>query len=454
MTLGDTGTFLVTVSPKTASGTVTIWDAVGPRSAATAINSGSASIQFAWTQAGTASVYAVYSGDASNAGSSSSATTFTVQKGIPQVLVSGPTTASADQQVSVTANVAGNPGNLQLPYPTGIVEIWDSLNGGAAQMLTSQRLTAGPGGTAVYSARLKFAPGAHSVYVHYRGDTNWQAQDSANIQLSSSTFALTVTSFAMAAGSPGSGTVTITPSGGFTGTVALTCATGTSSLPAGYTCSFAQPNVMVTGGAATTTVTLTPTAAAAAAVKAIRASVSESPGWTMSLMAGLFLLGLGAMAFAPASHGRNFAVFAGFIVLAAAVVDGCGGGGGGNGGGPFSTTTSLTSSAIKAQFASPVTFTATVTPSGAATPTGTVQLVDNGQAVGGPIRVSAGIASFLSTSLPVGVHVMTAQYSGDSKTLGSTSAPLTQAITGQVIVEITGSSNGITQTADFTAAVN
>lgn len=453
MKLGDTGTFLVTVSPKTASGTVTIWDAVGPRSAATAINSGSASIQFAWTQAGSTSVYAMYSGDASNAGSSSSATTFTVQKGIPRVSASGPTTASADQQVSVTASVVGNPGNAQLPFPTGIVEIWDSLNGGAAQMLTWQRLTAGPGGTAVYGARLKFPPGVHSVYAHYRGDTNWQAQDSANIQLSSSTFALSVASFAMAAGSPGSGTVTITPSGGFTGTVALTCATGTSGLPAGYTCSFAQPNVTVTSGAATTTVILTPTATAAVAVKAMRASASESPSWAMSLMAGLFLLGLAGMVFAPAWHGRNFVVFAGFIVLAAGIVDGCGGGGG-SGGGPFSTTTSLASSAIKAQFGSPVTLTATVTPSGAATPSGTVQLVDNGQAVGGPIRVSAGIASFLSTSLPVGVHVLTAQYSGDSKTLGSTSAPLTQAITGQVIIEITGSSNGITQNANFTAAVN
>jgi len=81
-------------------------------------------------------------------------------------------------------------------------------------------------------------------------------------------------------------------------------------------------------------------------------------------------------------------------------------------------------------------------------------MVDNGQAVAGPIRVSAGIVSFLATSLPVGVHVMTAQYSGDSNALGSTSAPLTQAITGQVIIEISGSSNGIMQTADFAAAVN
>jgi hypothetical protein len=83
-----------------------------------------------------------------------------------------------------------------------------------------------------------------------------------------------------------------------------------------------------------------------------------------------------------------------------------------------------------------------------------VQLYDNGQALGGPVKVSAGIATYLSTALPVGAHMLTATYSGDSNTLGSTSTPLAQPITGEVIIEITGSSNGIVQTADFTVAVN
>jgi large repetitive protein len=452
--LGDTGTFLVTVAPKTASGTVTIWDAVGPRSAATAISSGSASIQFAWTQAGTTSVYAVYSGDATNGSSTSTPTTFTVQKGAPQIALTGPATASANQQVSLNTTVVGNPTNPQLPFPTGSVEIWDSLNGGAAQLLTSQHLTAGPGGSSVYGARLMFAPGAHTVFARYRGDTNWQTKDSGTIQLSSSAFTVSVTSITMSAGRPGSGTVTITPSGGFTGTVALTCATGTSSLPAGYTCAFASPNVTVSTGVATTTVTLTPTAPAAAAVQIARASGNPLTLLSMSLAAGLLLIGFGTIVFGPVNNGRNFALFGGFVILAAGLAYGCGGGGGGGGGGPFSTTTSLTSSSPKAGFGAPVTFTAKVTPSGAATPSGTVELFDNGQTPGSPVRVNAGIVSFLAASLPVGVHSMTAQYSGDSNTLGSTSPAISQAITGQGIVEITGTSNGITETSDFTVVVN
>jgi len=109
---------------------------------------------------------------------------------------------------------------------------------------------------------------------------------------------------------------------------------------------------------------------------------------------------------------------------------------------------------LKAGFGTPVTFNVTVTPAGAVTPGGTVQLLDNGQPLGGPVRIIAGVASFLSTSLPVGVHTLKAQYSGDANALGSTSAPISQTITGPVIVEVTGSSNGITQTADFTVVIN
>ena len=456
MKLGDTGTFAVSVTPKTATGTVTIWDAVGPRSVATAITSGAASIQFAWTQAGPTSVYAVYSGDATNAGSSSPPTTFSVQKGVPQVSVSAPATTPADQQVSVTASVTGDPGNPQLPFPTGVVEIWDALNGGAAQLLASQRLTAYTPGTVVYGARLKFTPGVHSVYARYRGDTNWQLQDSASVQVSSSTFTLSATSFGMEAGGAGSGTVTITPGGGFMGTVALTCATGTTTLPVGYTCSFALPHAAVGGGAVTTTVTLTPSAAATSAAKTAKAmtSLMSNPG--IPLMAGLILSGLAVIAFGFVANGRNFAQLGGLAFIAVGMVYGCGGGGGGggDGGGPFATTTTLSSSATKVPIGSPVTITATVSAAGEATPTGMLQIYDNGQPVGNPVKVSGGMATFVSSSLGVGVHMLTAQYAGDSHTKASTSGLLTQSITGQVIVEITGSSNGIVRTTDFTVAVN
>jgi hypothetical protein len=74
--------------------------------------------------------------------------------------------------------------------------------------------------------------------------------------------------------------------------------------------------------------------------------------------------------------------------------------------------------------------------------------------MGGAVRVNAGIASFLFTSLPLGVHPRTPEHPGDANTLGSTSAAISQAITGEVIIEITGHSNGINETTSFRAVVN
>jgi large repetitive protein len=87
------------------------------------------------------------------------------------------------------------------------------------------------------------------------------------------------------------------------------------------------------------------------------------------------------------------------------------------------------------------------------TPSGTAELIDNGQIYSsGP--VSAGIATFQTTTLPVGVHVITAQYSGDSSTLASTSAPITQIVTGPVPIGITATSGSTSHTVNFTVQIN
>ncbi len=84
--------------------------------------------------------------------------------------------------------------------------------------------------------------------------------------------------FALSAANP-SGTVmpgaaaqtsiTVTPSGGFTGTVSLSC----SGLPQGASCSFSPASVAVTGGAVSTTVTIT----TAAPVAQLRQPVPNAP---------------------------------------------------------------------------------------------------------------------------------------------------------------------------------
>jgi hypothetical protein len=151
--LGDTGVFAVSVSPSTAMGTVTLWDTVGPRTLATTISGGTATVQFPWPQAGSVTLYAIYSGDSAYAGSATAPVTFTVKKGTPQVALTAPASSAATQQVSLNVSVSGAPANPLLAYPSGIVEFWDSVNGGPAQLLTAQTLTAGAGNIGVYATR-------------------------------------------------------------------------------------------------------------------------------------------------------------------------------------------------------------------------------------------------------------------------------------------------------------
>jgi hypothetical protein len=455
--LGDTGVFTITVSPATATGTVTLWDAVGPRTAAAAISGGTATVQFAWPQAGSTSLYAVYSGDTNDASSASTPVSFSVQKGLPQVAMSGPSNLPSNGEISVNASVSGNPANPQIAYPTGVVQFWDSLNGGAAKMIAAQNLTAGPGGISVSGARVTLGTGSHSLSVRYLGDTNWQAANSAPLQSGTPSFTLSVTPspITFAAGSTGSGTVTITPSGGFTGTVTLACATGGSTVPAGYTCSFAQTNVTVNNAVAQTSITFAPSSSApsSSALKAAQVTEKQRDLRGLDFGAGFLSICLLAMALGSSTKGRNYLLAAGLMVGVTAVVWGCGGGGGG-GGGPYSTTTTIVSNAIQVPFGTPVTFTVTVKPSGSVTPTGLVQLYDNGQTYLGAVSVTAGVATFLAASLPIGVHNLSASYLGDAHTSPSQSAPIAEVITGLTNVQITGTSGGLTQTQTVAITVN
>ena len=238
--------------------------------------------------------------------------------------------------------------------------------------------------------------------------------------------------------------------------MALTCASGGTFSPAGYSCSFGQSTVAVNNAVATTTLTFAPSSSSTTMGARARRPALElvASFGGISLGAVVVLLGIGAFGAVGVRNGRNFFVACGLVVSICAAALGCGGGGGGGGGGPFTTTTTMVSTNLHAPFGTPVTFTVTVKPSGAATPSGMVQLYDNGRAYLSSVNVSAGIATFLATSLPVGMHSLTAKYLGDTHTLASTSAPINQVITGQVPLEISGVSGGSTETVNFAVVVN
>jgi hypothetical protein len=458
--LGDTATFTVAVNPTSATGTVTLWDAVGPRSAAAPLSGGGASISIAWPQGGSTSVYAVYSGDANDASSTSAAVSFTVNRGVPQVALSAPSILGQTQQVTLSATVTGKPGNSLIAYPTGYIEFWDSVNGAAAQIINVQPLTAGAGNIGVYAFRHAFQSGTHDVHVHYRGDNNWQPADSAIVTLATTDFSVSIAPnpLAIAGGSAGSATVSVAPLAGFTGTVNLTCATGGTVLPAGYNCSLAS-SVTVGTGTATTPLNLTVSSAASAnrAPAANNASASTATPWTILGFAGIFLFLAGLISGVGGAHAsRQLFASLGVVLLVSGCVWGCGGGGGGSGGGgggPVPTTTTIASSNAKIAFGMPLQFTVTIT--GNATPSGKVQLYDNGQAFSTQGTANAGIAVFNISSLPVGVHSISAHYLGDTGTQPSNSSPITQIITGSVPLQITAAStSGLTHTASVTVAIN
>jgi hypothetical protein len=90
------------------------------------------------------------------------------------------------------------------------------------------------------------------------------------------------------------------------------------------------------------------------------------------------------------------------------------------------TTTSLSSSRNPSEAGQAVTFTATVSATGA-TPTGTVTFNDGGVAIGSA-TLAGGTAALTTSALAIGNHTITAVYAGNASFGASTSAPLLQAV--------------------------
>jgi sugar lactone lactonase YvrE len=132
-----------------------------------------------------------------------------------------------------------------------------------------------------------------------------------------------------------------------------------------------------------------------------------------------------------------------------------------------STTTTITANPDPSLFGQNVTFTVQVTTgAGTGVPTGTVNIVDS--PVGGVISTLAsglpldasGVATFSTSTLSVGIHYITAYYSGDASHPGSTSidnggVPWTQIVEQRTNVSLVSSANPsrVGQSVTFTAAV-
>jgi N-acetylneuraminic acid mutarotase len=119
------------------------------------------------------------------------------------------------------------------------------------------------------------------------------------------------------------------------------------------------------------------------------------------------------------------------------------------------TTTALTSSLNPSVYAQQVVLTATVTGQYGGSATGTVTF-KNGTATLGTGTLSANVATCTTSSLAVGTASITAVYAGDANSAGSTSKPLSQAVSKATTTTAVASSpnpSATGQSVIFTATV-
>ena len=95
------------------------------------------------------------------------------------------------------------------------------------------------------------------------------------------------------------------------------------------------------------------------------------------------------------------------------------------------TSTYLAASVNPAAYGQTLTLVASIQPPGNGTATGTVTFLDGATSLG-TVNVSNNLAQFSVPTLSLGSHTLTAQYSGDTKFAGSTSAPITETVNPSV----------------------
>lgn len=93
-----------------------------------------------------------------------------------------------------------------------------------------------------------------------------------------------------------------------------------------------------------------------------------------------------------------------------------------------SSTIAVVSNGNPSVFGQSVAFTANISTTGPATPTGTVQFKDGGNDLGFPVTLSGTTATLATSVLSLGVHTLTAVYSGDTNFTGSTGSLPTQTV--------------------------
>jgi hypothetical protein len=179
----------------------------------------------------------------------------------PKTTPTATLTSSANSQfvgtsLSFTAKITGTTGTM----PTGTVTLLDGTTSLGQQTLDST-------GQAVFSLA-NLTAGQHSLTASYSGDTNFNTATSSALAQSITDFQVTLptSSQTVTAGGTATYSLTVTPAGGLTGSISLTC----SQLPSLATCD--PVTIPITGQPATATLTVHTTAPVTRSASTIHAA--------------------------------------------------------------------------------------------------------------------------------------------------------------------------------------
>ncbi len=478
--VGQPVTFTATVSPAAASGSVTFLD--GTTTPATtlatiALVDGQAIFTTSTLASGTHDISAVYEGDANVTGSTSATVSQTVILSSRTLLDSSANLTSYGQPVTFTATVApadatGSVTFLDGAIPLGTVPL--DIDGTAAWTTST------------------LAVGTHAITAMYTGDamhvssTSTAVNQVVNQASTTTTLAtsgtpstvgesLTFTATVLPATATGTvtfkdgaitlGIVPLTGTGGpalfstsalRVGTHAITAVYSGDTNDSGSSSAALNQVVNQTGTTTTLSATNSPSTFGQNAIITATLDAPNATGYvtfkegaktlgTITVLGGRAIL-LGSNL--PVGTHSITATYLGDANYA------------GSAAAPMTqtvnkgiTNTRVTSALTPATFGQSVSFTALVNLPGA---TGTVTFKDGATTLG-TVPLDGGSATFVAGNLPVGTHAITASYSGDANTNGSTSAPLTQAVNKAATTTTVASSlnpSGTGQSVTFTALVS
>jgi hypothetical protein len=279
-----------------------------------AVVNGTATLPTSFANAGSYTVTATYDGDSNNTASTSSPVGITITPATSATtLQATPSAGNVNGQITLKATVSGDSPTGSVSFAAGTTSLGTAtLTNGVATLQTSFA-----------------AAGSYATTATYQGDKNNAASTSSavTIVIAAPDFTVTATptSGTVPAGQMATFTLTVTPAGGYAGTVKFSC----GPLPAQAACSFSPASVTPSGlSQASTTLTVT-TAAATSALNSNQPSLPTLPPWIPA--GGFAVAGAMGIAFAPRKikrWNRQLRLLSWGLLLASVPLSmlGCGGG--------------------------------------------------------------------------------------------------------------------------------